>query len=30
MITAAAFVTYLALTLAAGMLVGRAIGRWAR
>jgi hypothetical protein len=30
MITAAAILTYLALSLVAGMLVGRAIGRWAR
>jgi hypothetical protein len=30
MITAAAFVAYLALSLVAGMLIGRALGRWAR
>jgi hypothetical protein len=30
MTIAAAFLAYLALSLLAGMLVGRAIGRWAR
>jgi hypothetical protein len=29
-ITLAAILAYLALSLVAGMLVGRAIGRWAR
>jgi hypothetical protein len=30
MISAAAFLAYLALSLVAGMLIGRALGRWAR
>jgi prepilin signal peptidase PulO-like enzyme (type II secretory pathway) len=30
MITVTAFVPYLALSLVVGMLIGRAIGRWAR